>query len=96
MCIRDRRKAYDFRRCRAPVPDGMTAAAGHEQGFMLTDRFFPVSYTHLDVYKRQGQDVVDSIGQGDTISSITIEDGADDRFTEQADRIAAWNKALDK
>jgi hypothetical protein len=34
------RKAYDFRRFRAPVPDGMTDAAGHEQGFMLTDRFF--------------------------------------------------------
>ena len=43
-----------------------------------------------------GQDVVDSIGQGDTISGITIEDGADDLFTEQADRIAAWNKVLDK
>ena len=27
---------------------------------------------------------------------ITIEDGADDLFTEQADRIAAWNKVLDK
>ena len=44
----------------------------------------------------EGQDVVDSIGQGDTISGITIEDGADDLFTEQADRIAAWNKVLDK
>ena len=27
---------------------------------------------------------------------ITIEDNADDLFTEQADRIAAWNKALGK
>lgn len=44
----------------------------------------------------EGQDVVDSIGQGDTISGITIEDGTDDLFTEQADRIAAWNKVLDK
>ena len=44
----------------------------------------------------EGQDVVDSIGKGDTISGITIEDGADDLFTEQADRIAAWNKVLDK
>ena len=44
----------------------------------------------------EGQDVVDSIGQWDTISGITIEDGADDLFTEQADRIAAWNKVLDK
>ena len=44
----------------------------------------------------EGQDVVDSIKQGDTISGITIEDGTDDLFTEQADRIAAWNKALGK
>ena len=44
----------------------------------------------------EGQSVVDSIEQGDTISSITIEDNADDLFTEQADRIAAWNKALGK
>ena len=44
----------------------------------------------------EGQSVVDSIEQGDTISGITIEDNADDLFTEQADRIAAWNKALGK
>ncbi|MZX02408.1 peptidylprolyl isomerase [Escherichia coli] len=44
----------------------------------------------------EGQSVVDSIEQGDTISGITIEDNADDLFAEQADRIAAWNKALGK
>ena len=44
----------------------------------------------------EGQDVVDSIKQGDTISRITIEDDTADLFTEQADRIAAWNKALGK
>ena len=44
----------------------------------------------------EGQSVVDSIKQGDTISGITIEDNADDLFAEQADRIAAWNKALGK
>ena len=44
----------------------------------------------------EGQSVVDSIEQGDTISGITNEDNADDLFTEQADRIAAWNKALGK
>ena len=37
-----------------------------------------------------------TIKQGDTISGITIEDNADDLFAEQADRIAAWNKALGK
>ena len=30
------------------------------------------------------------------LSGITIEDNADDLFAEQADRIAAWNKALGK
>lgn len=44
----------------------------------------------------EGQDVVDSIEQGDTISRITIEDDTADLFTEQADRIAAWNKVLGK
>lgn len=44
----------------------------------------------------EGQKVVDSIQQGDTISSITIEDDASDLFTEQADRIASWNSALSK
>lgn len=44
----------------------------------------------------EGQDVVDSIKQGDTISRITIEDDTADLFTEQADRIAAWNKVLGK
>jgi peptidyl-prolyl cis-trans isomerase B (cyclophilin B) len=42
----------------------------------------------------EGQDVVNSIRQGDTITGIDIEDSTDDLFTEQADRIAAWNKAL--
>lgn len=44
----------------------------------------------------EGQKVVDSIQQGDTISSITIEDDASDLFSEQADRIASWNSALSK
>lgn len=42
----------------------------------------------------EGQNVVDSIAQGDTINSITIEDDTTDLFTEQADRIAEWNKKL--
>ena len=39
----------------------------------------------------EGQDVVDSIGQGDTIESIEIHDSTDALFAAQADRIAEWN-----
>lgn len=42
----------------------------------------------------EGQDVVDSIAQGDVINSISIEGDTADLFTEQADRIAEWNKKL--
>lgn len=42
-----------------------------------------------------GQDVVDSIAQGDTIESIEILDSTDELFEAQADRIAEWNKHLD-
>lgn len=43
----------------------------------------------------EGQDVVDSIRQGDTIEGIIIHDSVDSLFTEQADRIADWNAELD-
>ena len=42
----------------------------------------------------EGQDVVDSIAQGDTISSIEILDSTDDLFAAQADNLAKWNAAL--
>lgn len=42
----------------------------------------------------EGQDVVDSIAQGDTINSIAIEDDTTDLFTEQSARIEEWNKKL--
>lgn len=41
-----------------------------------------------------GQDVVDSIQQGDKIQSIEILDAMDDLFASQQDRIDAWNAAL--
>ncbi len=44
----------------------------------------------------EGQNVVDSIAQGDKIDSITIEDSLDDLFQEQGKRISEWDKALDK
>lgn len=41
-----------------------------------------------------GMDVVNSITQGDTISSITIHDSTDDLFKDQASRIQSWNASL--
>ena len=42
----------------------------------------------------KGQDVVNSIKQGDTIQSIEILDSTESLFTAEANRIATWNKAL--
>ena len=43
----------------------------------------------------EGQDVVDSIEQGDKITGIEIHDSTDALFAGQADRIADWNSILD-
>lgn len=42
-----------------------------------------------------GQDVVDSIEQGDKIESIEVLDSTDTLFEEQANRLTEWNSALD-
>lgn len=42
-----------------------------------------------------GQDVIDSIVGGDTITSIDIHDSTDALFEDQKTRIADWNKVLD-
>lgn len=42
------------------------------------------------------QKTVNSIVQGDSIVSVTIEGDTADLFTRYADRISEWNKALDK
>mgnify|MGYP002619437865 CR=1 FL=1 len=79
--------AYFPWRMRVPVP---TAPSSHVPTDWLNGK-------HTVFGKvTEGQDVVDSIKQGDTISRITIEDDTADLFTEQADRIAAWNKVLGK
>lgn len=44
----------------------------------------------------KGQDVVDSIKQGDKIQNIEILDSTDELFTAQTDRIAQWNSVLGK
>ena len=41
----------------------------------------------------EGQGIVDSIAQGDTIDSIEIKDSTDALFAAQADRIADWKAA---
>ena len=42
----------------------------------------------------EGQDVVDSIAQGDTIDSIEVLDSTDALFEAQADNLSKWNKVL--
>ncbi len=41
-----------------------------------------------------GQDVVNSIEQGDKVESVEILDSTDELFAAQADQIAKWNKVL--
>lgn len=43
----------------------------------------------------EGQDVVDSIVQGDVINSIRIEGDAEAVLAVKADRVAEWNRHLD-
>ena len=42
----------------------------------------------------EGQDIVDSVRQGDTIKSIKIEGDADAALAAKADRVEEWNKIL--
>lgn len=44
----------------------------------------------------QGQDVVDSIRQGDKIKSITIHDDPSGLFAAQSDHVEHWNSILDR
>jgi peptidyl-prolyl cis-trans isomerase B (cyclophilin B) len=41
-----------------------------------------------------GQDVVNSIQQGDKVESVEILDSTDELFAAQADQISKWNKVL--
>ena len=43
----------------------------------------------------EGQEVVDSIKQGDIIRSVKIEGDADAALAARADRVAEWNTTLD-
>ena len=42
----------------------------------------------------EGQDIVDSVKQGDLINRITIEGDADAALAAKADRVAEWNRIL--
>lgn len=44
----------------------------------------------------KGQDIVDTIKQGDKIETIEILDSTDELFEAKKDRIAEWNSVLDK
>ncbi len=43
----------------------------------------------------EGQDIVDSVKQGDKIKSVQIEGDVDAVLAAKADRVAEWNKTLD-
>lgn len=43
----------------------------------------------------EGQEIVDSVKQGDRIKSVKIEGDADAVLAAKADRVAEWNKTLD-
>jgi len=42
----------------------------------------------------EGQDIVDSVKQGDLINRVTIEGDADAALAAKADRVAEWNRIL--
>jgi peptidyl-prolyl cis-trans isomerase B (cyclophilin B) len=44
----------------------------------------------------KGQDIVDSITAGDTITNIEIHDPTDALFENQKDKVAEWNTVLDR
>lgn len=43
----------------------------------------------------EGQEIVDSVKQGDKIKSVKIEGDVDAALAARADRVAEWNKTLD-
>ncbi|MNR59829.1 hypothetical protein D3C85_1811690 [compost metagenome] len=44
----------------------------------------------------EGQQIVDSVKQGDTIKSVKIEGDTAAVLAAKADRVAEWNKTLDQ
>ena len=46
-------RLVDFGTARAEIPEGATPGSGARASVYGTEGYAPVSYTHLDVYKRQ-------------------------------------------
>ena len=65
--------------------------------FFITHGATPHLDGHHTVFGRvtAGQDVVDSIAQGDRMQGVTIEGDTEALLAGQAERIAEWNQALD-
>lgn len=65
--------------------------------FFITHGATPHLDDHHTVFGRvtAGQDVVDSIAQGDRMQGVTIEGDTEALLASQAERIAEWNLALD-
>lgn len=65
--------------------------------FFITHGATPHLDGHHTVFGRvtAGQDVVDSIAQGDSMQGVTIEGDTEALLASQAERIADWNQALD-
>ena len=59
MCIRDRGKEVPVGFIHVPATPGMVAESGKSMASMSLET---VSYTHLDVYKRQCRDFAPSVG----------------------------------
>lgn len=64
--------------------------------FFITHGPTPHLDGHHTVFGKvsKGQDVVDSIAQGDTITTIEVHDSTDALFEAQKDRIEEWNAKL--
>ena len=65
--------------------------------FFITHVATPHLDDHHSVFGRvtSGQEVVDSIAQGDRIQSVEIEGDVDALLQQVADRVADWNRSLD-
>ena len=65
--------------------------------FFITHLATPHLDNNHSVFGRvvSGQDIVDSIAQGDQMVSVTIEGDTAELLESQKDRIAEWNRALD-
>ena len=65
--------------------------------FFITHGPTPHLDNHHTVFGRviSGQDVADSIAQGDRMLAIAVEGDSDALLASQSDRVSEWNQALD-